>query len=112
MEMTTPVYSTAGQSAAPGRMQFVMEERYGRDASMLPTPNNARRVFCTCEPSNLRCRMQFVMEERRGRDTSMLPTPNSARCIPLNRECLRSHDPGLSQASLHSSPKSLCYPTA
>jgi hypothetical protein len=42
MEMTTPVYSTAGQSAAPGRMQFVMEGRYGRDVSMLPTPNNAR----------------------------------------------------------------------
>jgi hypothetical protein len=42
MEMTTPVYSTAGQAAAPGRMQFVMEGRYGRDVSTLPLPNDAR----------------------------------------------------------------------
>ena len=43
MEMTTPVYSNAGQSGQQaGRMQFVMEERYGRDPATLPTPNNAR----------------------------------------------------------------------
>lgn len=44
MEMTTPVYSNAGQgsSEGSGRMQFVMEERYGRDAAALPAPNNAK----------------------------------------------------------------------
>ncbi len=42
MEMTTPVYSNAGSSGGSGRMQFVMEERYGRDAAALPAPNNAK----------------------------------------------------------------------
>ena len=45
MEMTTPVYSNAGQSGQQaGRMQFVMEERYGQDPATLPTPNDARRA--------------------------------------------------------------------
>lgn len=43
MEMTTPVYSNAGQDESSlGRMQFPMERRYGLDASALPTPNNAK----------------------------------------------------------------------
>lgn len=44
MEMTTPVYTNAGQSGTTGgsRMQFVMEERYGRDVATLPMPNNTR----------------------------------------------------------------------
>ena len=41
MEMTTPVISNAGQTADP-RMQFVMEERLGRQPEDLPNPNDAR----------------------------------------------------------------------
>jgi hypothetical protein len=43
MEMTTPVYSNAGQGGSgTSRMQFVMEGRYGRDTDALPTPDNAK----------------------------------------------------------------------
>lgn len=41
MEMTTPVYTTAGQSG-PGKMSFPVEERMGDDPERLPIPNDAR----------------------------------------------------------------------
>lgn len=41
MEMTTPVYSTAGQGAA-GKMEFPMEEKMGDEPEQLPIPNDAR----------------------------------------------------------------------
>ena len=39
MEMTTPVISTAGQQG-PGRMQFVMERKYGAEGQGLPEPRD------------------------------------------------------------------------
>lgn len=41
MEMTTPVYTTAGQGDG-GKMAFPMEEKLGEEEQQLPIPNNAR----------------------------------------------------------------------
>ena len=41
MEMTTPVFSTAGQGQG-GKMEFPMEEKMGEDPQALPIPDNAR----------------------------------------------------------------------
>ena len=42
MEMTTPVYSTAGQADA-GKMSFPIEEKEGNEPQDLPVPNDARQ---------------------------------------------------------------------
>ena len=41
MEMTTPVYTTAGQGSE-GRMSFPIEEKMGDEPDQLPIPNDAR----------------------------------------------------------------------
>ena len=41
MEMTTPVYSTAGQ-AVVGKMAFPIEEKEGNQPQDLPIPNDTR----------------------------------------------------------------------
>lgn len=41
MEMTTPVYSNAGQGGA-GKMEFPIEEKMGNEPQELPIPNDAR----------------------------------------------------------------------
>jgi len=41
MDMTTPVFTTAGQGS-PGTMSFPVEERMGEDPERLPIPNDAR----------------------------------------------------------------------
>lgn len=43
MEMTTPVYTTAGQGGS-GKMSFPVEERLGSEPESLPIPNDARIV--------------------------------------------------------------------
>lgn len=43
MEMTTPVYSTAGQ-ADSGKMSFPIEEKEGNEPQDLPVPNDARQA--------------------------------------------------------------------
>ena len=47
MEMTTPVYSTAGQADA-GKMSFPIEEKEGNEPQDLPIPNDARPEFLRC----------------------------------------------------------------
>ena len=42
MEMTTPVFSTAGQGEVDSRMEFPMERKFGQDVEALPQPNDAR----------------------------------------------------------------------
>lgn len=41
MDMTTPVFTTAGQGG-PGKMAFPVEERMGDDPDRLPIPNDTR----------------------------------------------------------------------
>ena len=45
MEMTTPVFSTAGQGEVDSRMEFPMERKYGQDVEALPQPNDARSAL-------------------------------------------------------------------
>ena len=43
MEMTMPVFSTAGQSnGKTGRMSFPMESQYSTNMDALPEPDDAR----------------------------------------------------------------------
>lgn len=44
MEMTTPVFSTAGQGEVDSRMEFPMERKFGQDVEALPQPNDARQA--------------------------------------------------------------------
>ena len=41
MDMTTPVYTTAGQGGT-AKMQFPVEERQGEDPNRLPIPTDSR----------------------------------------------------------------------
>ena len=41
MEMTTPVFTSAGQGQS-GTMEFPIEEKMGEDPQDLPVPENAR----------------------------------------------------------------------
>ena len=41
MEMTTPVFTTAGQGQS-GTMEFPIEEKMGEEPGDLPIPDNAR----------------------------------------------------------------------
>ena len=43
MEMTTPVFSTAGQrNGGTGQMAFPMESQYGTNVDALPEPKDPR----------------------------------------------------------------------
>ena len=45
MEMTTPVFSTAGQpDGGMGQMSFPMESQYGTNVDALPEPQDLRCV--------------------------------------------------------------------
>ncbi len=42
MEMTTPVFTTAGQASREGKMAFVMEAKLGNNPDKFPTPRDSR----------------------------------------------------------------------
>ena len=50
MEMTTPVFSTAGQGEVDSRMEFPMERKFGQDVEALPQPNDARQASVVPSP--------------------------------------------------------------
>lgn len=43
MEMTTPVFTTEGSNGGnSGKMQFVLENKYGTSETAMPEPTDAR----------------------------------------------------------------------
>lgn len=59
MEMTTPVYSTAGQQGVPNanKMQFVMERRFAQE-DKLPAPNS-NKITAKVEEASIRAAASF-----------------------------------------------------